>query len=235
MVEESEKKQPEKKRKRNKKEKKQSVNKKLNPWKIAFLALIGMLVGILLFVGIRVTQVREPNYDSSKAVPRSGNPVLSIQSNKQQINELISFYLEDFQKDSEVTYDFYLENEAMLAGNFKILGHPIQFNLYFDPYVMDDGNVQLKAKSLSIGTLGLPIKDILEFVQRDYNLPEWVEVMPEEKYILLRLDKFQMMNGMFIRADKINLIDDDIRVSIYLPEDNSTDSSATSETSSSEE
>ncbi|MBL1224644.1 YpmS family protein [Enterococcus sp. BWR-S5] len=234
MAEETEKQQPEKKRKRNKQLKNDSTGKKINPWKIAFLAIIGVLAGIVLFIGIRVTQVREPDFDSSKAVQRSGNPVLTIQSNKQQINELIDFYLEDFQKGSEVTYDFYLENEAMLTGSFKILGHPIQFNLYFDPYVMDDGNVQLKAKSLSIGTLGLPIRDILASVQRDYKLPEWVEVMPEEKYILLRLDKFQMQNGLFIRADKINLIDDDIRVSIYLPEEATSNSSETTETSSSE-
>lgn len=233
MAEETEKQQPAKKRNRLKKN--STTDKTLNPWKIAFLVLIGVLVGAVLFIGIRATQVREPDFDSSKAIKRGGNPVLTIQSNKQQINELISFYLEDFQKDSEVSYDFYLENEAMLTGSFKILGHPIQFNLYFDPYVMDDGNVQLKAKSLSIGTLGLPIKDILSFVQRDYNLPDWVEVVPDEKYILLRLDKFQMQNGLFIRADKINLIDDDIRVSIYLPEATTDSSTATSETSSSEE
>lgn len=234
MVEETEKEQTTKKRKRNK-PKKGTPNKKINPWKVAFLALIGILAGIILFIGIRATQTREPDLDASKSVTRSGNPVLTVQSNKQQINELIDFYLQDFQKDSEVTYDFYLENEAMLTGHFKILGHPIQFNLYFDPYVMDDGNVQLKAKSLSIGTLGLPIKDILEFVQRDYNLPGWVEVNPEEKYILLKLDHFQMQNGLFIRADKINLIDDDIRVSIYLPEEASDSTTATSETSSLEQ
>lgn len=233
MAEDTKKKQPKKKSEENP-SKKSNLAKPINPWKIAFLALIGVLVGCLLFIGIRATQVREPDFDSSKTEKRSGNPVLTIQSDKEQINELIAFYLNDFQKNSEVTYDFYLENEAMLAGNFKILGHPIQFNLYFDPYVMDDGNVQLKAKSLSIGTLGLPIRDILQFVKRDYKLPDWVEVVPEEKYILLRLDKFQMQNGLFIRADKINLIDDDIRVSIYLPE-TADSSSKTTETSSSKE
>ena len=193
--------------------------KELNPWKIACLTIIGVLVGTLLFIGIRVTQVREPNYNSSQDRSKAGTQVLSIQSNKQQINDLIEFFLNDFQKDTDITYDFYLENEAMLTGTFKVLGYPIQFNLYFDPYVVDNGNVQLKAKSLSIGTLGLPIKDILGFVQRDYQLPSWVEVKPSEKYILLKLDEFELQNGLFIRAEKINLIDDDIRVNLYLPKD----------------
>lgn len=204
--------------------------KKLNPWKIACLTIIGVLVGSILFVGIRAVQVREPTIDSSQTTSMEGTPVLSIQSNKQQINSLIGFFLNEFQKDTDITYGFHLENEAMLTGTFKVLGYPIQFNLYFDPYVVDGGNVQLKAKSLSIGTLGLPIKDILNFVKSDYNLPEWIEVNPSEKYILLKLDEFRMQNGLFIRAEKINLIDDDIRVNLYLPSDNQGDT-ATSSTS----
>ncbi|WP_419469618.1 YpmS family protein [Candidatus Enterococcus mansonii] len=192
----------------------------INRWKIAFLVLVGLIIGSLAFVFVRITQVREPNYKPvPELVEKEGTPVIAIQSNKKQVNSLIDFYLSDFQKGSKITYKFYLENEAMLNGTFEVLGHPIQFYLYFDPYVMDDGNVQLKAKSLSIGTLGLPMKEILKFVQRDYKLPSWVEVNPDEQTILLRLDQFRMQNGLFIRAEKINLVDDDIRMNIYLPKE----------------
>ncbi|OTN90394.1 hypothetical protein A5819_002894 [Enterococcus sp. 7E2_DIV0204] len=196
------------------------VKKTINHWKVAFIVLIGLIIGSAAFVFIRVTQVREPNYTPvPELVEKDGTPVIAIQSKKKQINALIDFYLGDFQKGSDITYKFYLENEAMLNGTFEVLGHPIQFYLYFDPYVMDNGNVQLKAKSLSIGTLGLPMKEILKFVQRDYKLPNWVEVNPDDSTVLLRLDQFRMQNGLFIRAEKINLVDDDIRMNIYLPKD----------------
>ncbi|MBO0441309.1 YpmS family protein [Candidatus Enterococcus ikei] len=196
------------------------VKKPSNPWKIALLILIGLIIGSFAFIFVRVTQVREPNYKPvPELVEKEGTPVIAIQSNKKQVNALIDFYLSDFQKGSDITYKFYLENEAMLNGTFEVLGHPIQFYLYFDPYVMDNGNVQLKAKSLSVGTLGLPMKEILKFVQRDYKLPSWVEVNPEDSTVLLRLDQFRMQNGLFIRAEKINLVDDDIRMNIYLPKD----------------
>lgn len=196
------------------------VKKTINHWKVAFIVLIGLIIGSVAFVFIRVTQVREPNYTPvPELVEKDGTPVIAIQSKKKQINALIDFYLGDFQKGSDITYKFYLENEAMLNGTFEVLGHPIQFYLYFDPYVMDNGNVQLKAKSLSIGTLGLPMKEILKFVQRDYKLPNWVEVNPDDSTVLLRLDQFRMQNGLFIRAEKINLVDDDIRMNIYLPKD----------------
>ncbi|WP_429955265.1 YpmS family protein [Enterococcus sp. AZ192] len=194
----------------------------MNRWKIAFLILVGTIIASLAFIFVRITQVREPNYKPvPELVAKEGTPVIAIQSNKKQVNALIDFFLSDFQKDSDITYKFYLENEAMLNGTFEVLGYPIEFNLYFDPFVMNDGNVQLKAKSLSIGTLGLPIKEILKFVQRDYKLPSWVEVNPDDSTILLRLDQFRMQNGLFIRAEKINLVDDDIRMNIYLPKDTS--------------
>lgn len=205
----------------NRSEKKEKPpKKKLNKWKVAFLVLLGVVLGTFAFLTFRVTQLREPDF---KAVPeiveKEGEPVITIQSNKKQVNDLIDFYLKDFQKDSDIQYKFYLENDAMLNGTFKVLGHSIQFYLYFDPFVMDNGNVQLKAKSLSIGTLGLPVKEVLEFVKRDYKLPKWVEVNPDDKTILLRLDQFRMQNGLFIRAEKLNLVDDDIRMNIYLPKE----------------
>lgn len=218
MNEPEEKKEVKKGNKRRKKA--PEVKKSINRWKVAFIVLVALIIGSVAFVFVRVTQVRETNYKPvPELVEKDGTPVIAIQSKKKQINALIDFYLSDFQKGSDITYKFYLENEAMLNGTFKVLGHPIQFYLYFDPYVMDNGNVQLKAKSLSIGTLGLPMKEILKFVQRDYKLPNWVEVNPDDSTILLRLDQFRMQNGLFIRAEKINLVDDDIRMNIYLPKD----------------
>lgn len=183
----------------------QPANPKRNPWKIAFLVLVGLVIGSVAFVTFRATQVREP--------------VVTIQSKKQQVNKLIDFYLADFQKGSDIKYKFYLENDALLNGTFQVLGHDIPFYLYFDPYVMANGNVQLKAKSLSIGTLGLPIKEVLKFAKRSYKLPKWVEINPDDQTVLLRLDQFRMQNGLFVRAEKINLVDDDIRMNIYLPKE----------------
>lgn len=111
----------------------------------------------------RVFQQRESGIsESAELVKRDGNPVLTINSNKSQVNQLIDFYLTDFQKDQEVKYNFELRNEALLTGQFKVLNFPITFYLYFDPYVTEEGNVQLKAKSLSIGTLDLPTSEVLK-------------------------------------------------------------------------
>lgn len=200
--------------------KSEKINRpKKNKWKIAFLVLLGLLIGIDAFIFFRISQTRESNNLTKENITElAGTQVISLESNKEKVNALIDFYLREFQKDSEIKYDFYLEEEAMLNGTFQVLGYPIEFYIYFDPYVTDNGNIQLKANSLSIGMLELPIADILSFIQKEYKLPNWVEVNPEKSFIVLRLDKFDINNGLFVRAEQINLVDDIIQFSVYLPD-----------------
>ena len=194
--------------------------KKINPWKVAFLFLVGILVGGGIFLYSRLTEEREILTDEVPAiVAKEGTPVLSVNSNKEQINSLIDFYLEQYQKDSDVKYHFTLENQALLTGEFKILNYPLTFYLYFDPYVTDNGNVQLKASSLSIGTLTIPIKQVMSMIEKNFKLPDWVEVNPDEHTIMIRFDQFRLQNGLFIRAEKIDLVDDTIQINLYLPKD----------------
>ncbi|MCM6880957.1 YpmS family protein [Enterococcus italicus] len=185
---------------------------------VAFFVLLGVVVGSGIVVANRVLEPREVlTSNSAKLVERDGSPVVTIESTKQQVNELIAFYLQDYSEKSGLDYTFTLENQALLNGQFKVLGMPVNFYLYFDPYVMENGNVQLKAKSLSIGTLGVPIKEVMKLVKRSYKLPSWIEIKPSDGTVLIRLDQFRMQNGLFIKAEKIDLVDDEIKASLYLP------------------
>ncbi len=192
--------------------------KKINGWMVAFFVLLGVVVGSGIVVASRILEPREVlTSNSAKLVERDGSPVVTIESTKQQVNELIAFYLQDYSEKSGLDYTFTLENQALLNGQFKVLGMPVNFYLYFDPYVMENGNVQLKAKSLSIGTLGVPIKEVMKLVKRSYKLPSWIEIKPSDGTVLIRLDQFRMQNGLFIKAEKIDLVDDEIKASLYLP------------------
>lgn len=205
---------------KHKKDKTNEEKPATNKWKVAFLVLLGLILGLSAFFFFRATQQREAiQYDTQPLVQREGEPVLSINSDKGQINSLIDFYLQNYQEDSDVEYHFQLENQALLTGEFEILGAPITFYLYFDPYVTDNGNVQLQADSLSVGTLDLPVKQVMKMIEKSFKFPKWIEFVPDKEQVLVRLDQFRMENGLFVKAEKINLVDDDIQVSLYLPED----------------
>ena len=200
-------------------EKKNVTLAKLNPWKAAFLFLVAVLIGGFLLLFTRLTQERENvSQNVAENVVREGDPVITINSNKEQVNRFVDFYLANLQKDAEQQYQFVLKNEALLTGEFELLGFPVSFYLYFDPFVMANGNIQLKAKSLSIGALGLPINQVLKMIKNNSKIPEWIDIQPKEEMIILRLDQFELKNGMFFRADKINLVDNEIQLNVYLPE-----------------
>lgn len=200
------------------------MKKRINGWKIAFLVLVGILLGGIIFTTVRVFSTRETNLPpSSETTVPAGSPVLTMNTNKKKLNTVMAYFLNDLQKGSDVKYEFYLENQAMLKGEFKLLGAPIDFYLYFDPYVMDNGNVQLKARDLSIGTLSLPVSQVMATIKRSYDLPKWVEVDSKEQTITLKLNEFKLNNGMFIKANHIDLVNDDIQFSLYLPKDKKAD------------
>ncbi|MFC7054600.1 YpmS family protein [Enterococcus alcedinis] len=197
--------------------------RKINGWKIAFIVLFSLLMGSSLVIVNRMTQEREDLSTLAKnELALAGEPLLDIRSQKAQINKIVSVYLEDLQKDSkkgqDQNYQFILKNEALISGEFDLLGFPLRFYLYLNPFVMDDGNVQLKAKSLSVGALNLPIAQVLRMIAKAPQIPKWVEVDPKSEVIVLRLDQFQLSNGLYLRAKKINLVEDEIEFSIYLAE-----------------
>ncbi|MGY3749462.1 YpmS family protein [Vagococcus acidifermentans] len=192
-------------------------NKPVNGWKVAFILLAAVLLGTAGFLSTRIFSVRETYKPVQTASQRGDMPAFSVDLNKEQVNRVISHYLNDFLKDSGVQYSFVLADQAMLSGTFKLLGHDTKFYLYFEPFVLTNGNVQLRATSLSVGTLSLPISAIMKYIMNSIDVPPWIEVLPEEQLVNLHLDEFEMQSGMFLRADKINLVDDEIRLSVFLP------------------
>ncbi|HAP7933894.1 TPA: DUF2140 family protein, partial [Enterococcus faecium] len=79
--------------------------KKTNYWKFAFLILLGVVLGSTVFLGSRIFANREPELPEIPALTeRQGDPVLTINSNKEKVNQIISFFLSEYQKDSDIEY-----------------------------------------------------------------------------------------------------------------------------------
>jgi uncharacterized protein YpmS len=187
-----------------------------NPWKLAFFALIGILIGTLLFVWIRINETGSKKSNIAVEAVTNEEPTFQVCLGKEQANKLINHYLQALQKDSSLKYQFTLENQAVLAGTFGFLGHDLEFNLYFEPEVLENGDVQLEATSMSIGTLSLPVSEILKYARTSYKLPEWVEINPKDKTIIVHLSKYVLKNGMNLKAEQIDLEADDIKFGVYL-------------------
>lgn len=184
-------------------------------WKQILIALIVIVLALITFVYIRAITERE----EIKVVEKNNTetPSFQLKLNKAQTNELINFYLEDFQKDSKIKYTFVLENLALIQGDFELLGKTLKLYFYFRPSVLEDGNVELSVESISVGTLELPSSDILKYIAKNYKIPDWVLIKPNDDKILIKLNEFKLENGIYFSAEKTDLINDQIEVNVFIP------------------
>lgn len=190
---------------------------RMKRWQIIVIVILGIFISIAVVLGSRITAEREPASITKNSGTGSNEATFQVQLTKNQTNELINYYLAEFQKDSKVKYSFVLENQAMLQGMFPFMGYDINFYLYFDPTINEAGDVQLKAKSISIGTLSLPISELMKYVEKKFKLPSWVEVRNKEELIILHLNDFELKGGMYLGAEKIDLLGDEIKFNVFLP------------------
>ena len=198
--------------------KKRTVKKPLNWWKWLFIALVAILLGSGAYLGVKLTTPPPADTSSEQLIKR--DPTFAINLKKLQVNAVISYYLNHYLKDSKIKYEFDLDDQAILKGKFKLLGYPVPFSIYFDPYVKENGDVQLKARRMAIGSLSVPIKTVMNYIGNSYKFPKWVVLDSKQKTILLKLNQFKMKNGMQIKATRIDLPNDKIDLNVYIPQFN---------------
>ncbi|WP_225047277.1 YpmS family protein [Lacticaseibacillus kribbianus] len=189
---------------------------KFNWWQLVALTLIGLIIGSGIWFAVRVATPYET--PTSKTEPlKATDPALTVSLTKRQVNKIVTYYLNDFQKNSPVKYSLTVADQAVLSGTFKFFNQSIKFSLLFDPLVRTNGDVELKARSLNVGSLPVPISAVMGYAGRAFKLPDWVSLNSKKATIVIELNKFRMENGMQIRATKIDLPNDEIDLSVYLP------------------
>ncbi|KRO18268.1 hypothetical protein IV56_GL001399 [Lacticaseibacillus saniviri JCM 17471 = DSM 24301] len=191
------------------------MKKKFNWWRLVALVVIGLNLGVLGFVGYRAMKPVEMPV-SNQAL--SGQPALNVNLTRDQANRIVDYYLNDYLKDSPVKYKLTLGDSALLSGQFKFLGASVDFQLQFDPLVLANGDVVLKARKLNVGSLPVPIGFVLNYIGNSYKLPAWVKLSNSKETVTLQLSKLKMANGMRLRATKLDLTNDALSFAVYLPQ-----------------
>lgn len=188
----------------------------VNIWKWISLILIGLLLGGGIFLGSKI--FTQPTNQLAADVSQADEPVFNVDLTKQQANRIVAYSLKHYLKNDEFQYSFKFTDQAVLGGKFKFLGSTVPFTLNLDPYVMENGDIQLKAESLSIGALPIPISQVMSFIGNDYKVPNWISLDTKKETITFHLRKYKMKNGMSVHANQIDLDKNQINFSVYLPE-----------------
>ncbi|EFR43961.1 YpmS family protein [Streptococcus pseudoporcinus] len=190
-------------------------NSNINWWKWGFLLLLALNLAFCFVIGSRLIQIREPETEQIKVQKQKAIKVGTINSNRQQLNQTVASFLKDNQT-KDLTYNIYAGSSSIIfEGKYKLLGYEVPLYVYFQPIALANGNVQLHVSSISAGTLPLPESEVLQYVKSSYDLPKFVTVNAKKSSLMIDLGKIRSDTPLFLKAKKLDLINDKISFDIY--------------------
>ena len=102
-------------------------------------------------------------------------------------------------------------------GTTKILGKDVSFTLYATPQLDDSGNLELKTKSVAIGSLNVPPSFVLGYIKNNYDLGKWAKINASKATITLDLNQLTKKQGIKIQGEKFDLKQDDLQFKVAFP------------------
>lgn len=191
--------------------------KQINWWKWAFIILI-LIIMISCGVVLQRATAPVPQAEMPQTT-RTNNSSLVVELNRKQVNALSANYLDNFLKDNKIKYNFIVgEKYATLVGDTKFLGTKIRFAINFIPERTSQGNILLRAKGLSVGRLNIPLKFVMGYIAKNYNIPKWVSINPQKKTVLLDLNRYSNKRQLKYSAQEINMQEGQFKFLITVPE-----------------
>lgn len=142
-----------------------------------------------------------------------------IQTNKADLNRIINHYIEQEGLQSPIEYEVVLNDEVELYGTMKVFTQDIEMKLTFEPEALENGDVILKQKSISIGKIQLPVPYVLKFVRDQYDFPSWVNIQPNDEQVYVELQKMKLKSDIKVKVNKFDLKNNDIRFTLLVPTD----------------
>ncbi|MCM3767921.1 YpmS family protein [Neobacillus niacini] len=188
-----------------------------NKWKLGFLILLGINLLIAIIISSMILAPGEDKQNKSTK-PRTGEYVsFHVNSNKYDLNRLINHYLQEETGDAQIKYRVLLGEEVELYGKIPVFSEEVNLKLTFEPEALNNGDLVLKQKSMSIGSLPLPISYVLKFIGDNYKLPKGVDIMPNDKQIYVHMGQLKLKSDMKIKVDQFDLKKDQIGFTILVP------------------
>lgn len=193
--------------------------KEFNPWKWAFTILLVVVLSFGVFITLKVTIPSTEQQDETQVAKVAAKKYskVDVTMNEQNFSAAINYLLRNVEKGSGIKYRFILNKSAVLMGTTSVLGKKITFSVYAKPILNSEGNIVLKIKSVGVGSLNAPPTFILNYIKKNYDLKGIVAINSAKKVITLRLDKLTAEDGLRIKANKMDLDNNQIDFSVLIP------------------
>jgi uncharacterized protein YpmS len=187
-----------------------------NKWKTGFFLISGLNL-IIVIILLSLILIPADEKVKIQSVPDDKSVSFQVKSNKTDLNVLINQYIKKEAADSPIDYSVQLQDEVELYGTLQFFSQEVDLKLTFVPEALENGDLVLKQKSISVGSLPLPVSYVLNFIKDNYKLPKVVEIQPNNKLIHVHMQQLKLKSDVKIKANKFDLVKDDIAFTIVVP------------------
>ncbi|KIY22260.1 MULTISPECIES: YpmS family protein [Mesobacillus] len=191
-----------------------------NKWKIGFFILLGVIsASILLFWMLISLPAEESKIEPDKSNAARDDVSFHVSTNKRDLNRVINHYVEEEAKNSQFEYQVLLTDEVELYGTIPIFSQELELKLTFEPQALENGDLILKQRSISVGRLNLPVSTVLKFVRDSYHLPTAVDIQPNEERVYVSMQKLKLKSDLKVRVNEFDLKKDNLKFTLLVPAD----------------
>lgn len=186
-------------------------------WKQLFYILgtinIVILACLLIFFFWPSPTVNKPEVSKPDADDSSE---FIVRTTKNNLNDLVNAYLDELLKDTNHQYSVSLEDDVHLLGELPIFSTTVPLSIHLEPFV-EDGNLVLEQKSISVGLLKLPNRKIMEYIKKYLPMPEWVIVNPKEEEIYVAISEMDIKSNFRVSVEHFDLEANNLSFKINVP------------------
>lgn len=190
----------------------------VNKWKVAFFILIG---AIILFITVLFYWATSPSEDvqinQQSVTVNPTDSVLLVEATADDIEKIAMRYIQKELENSPLPIDIVVDKSIQLKSELTAFGVTVPFSMEFDPLVTEEGNIQLKQKSVNVGRINLEPITVLKLMDDSVSFPEWIVVRPNEEEIYVDLSDIKVMSGAQVRAKEIDLSNNRILLEVIVP------------------
>lgn len=191
----------------------------MNKWKIAFFILIvALILGAVWLVNMISTESK--SYELAERAAATSGGELRVQTTKSDFEALANKYIQEAVENQPIPLELTVDNQIALVSELTVFTLTIPVQMYFDPIVQEDGNIQLKQDKVDIGQLSIPPEQVLKLLRDSIALPTWMVVSPADESVFIDLGGLPIDGDFDIRAEKIDLENDEIILSVTVPTTN---------------
>lgn len=197
----------------------ESSKPKINGWKWAFITLVLIIFGGLVYLFFLMRPLTTAQIETEEVAQRGEQVSLTTSLTKSDTEAIINEYLDETIGQDFEAYNIVLSNDLEIHGEMMIFNFDVPFKLFFSPYALENGNIQLRGESVELANFSLPVSGVMSLLARQLDFPEFIAVNSNTQIIEIDLEDIMQDYSFDLAVDQIDLEQDIIQFNLSFDKD----------------